>query len=1641
MKENSQTWPMSAISDSRGACFIPQATNLWVCMRGVSPRGPGLNCFFLILSFLLPWNGNAQNDKILVKGYQAHSSRIIAKFKDHKKAQIAPALVATGLTVQRQIALVPGLVVLDEQPPGNVAGLVAPPQLPIDPKEKALLLARRIAQLQNSGQFDYVEPDYIVNIKAIPGDAAFSDGTLWGLRNTGQNGGMPGADIGAVNAWNITTGSSDVIVAVIDTGIRYTHQDLAPNMWHNPSEIPGNGIDDDGDGYVDNVFGINAVNDTGDPMDDNGHGTHVAGTIGAYANDANPHVGVAWKTRLMACKAGGADGSFKYSDVIKCIDFAVSKGARILNNSWGGGPPSSAVMDAITRARDRGVLFVAAAGNDGTNNDLVPHYPSSYPIENIIAVAALDRRDALALFSCYGRTNVHVGAPGQDIFSCWIGSDTDYKTISGTSMATPHVSGVAALVLSRYPDISLAQLRNQILGSVVPVAALQSKTTTGGRVNAYNALNASADGNLEVSVTPCAGSVLMAGAPVEVAVKVTDLIDLTNALVTGLIQGLTNLTFGNSGFASDATYRTVFTSPAFSNSLTLSLSISAPGKNSTNVLVPYDLVAPAPNNDFAKRTVLPMVTNLSVSGSNVRATKEAGEPFHAGNAGGKSIWWSWKAPSSGLAIISTGGSDFDTLLAVYTGSSISNLNCVVSSDDFEANYSVSQVFFNAVAGTTYQIAVDGYGGASGKTVLGLLLLPPQSPPANDSFGNRTGITGQPFALTGYNTGGTKETGEPNHAGNMGGSSVWYSWKAPSSGKVTLNTFGSDFDTLLGVYTGSVLSNLTVVASNDDDPSGGTASSLTFDAIANVTYQIAVDGYRGAFGDFKLALAPTSSPTGPANDNFSNATQMFGSSATVYGSNVNASKEANEPNHASNKGGKSVWWYWTASTNGLVTLSTYGSSFDTLLAVYAGSSGLTNIVSNDDFFSGSGYSKVTFYASKAATYWIAVDGYAGTLGQAATGDITLTLSTYTGQPPLNDAFTNRIILTGASITTNGTTTGATKEAGEPAHAGNSGGHSLWWSWRAPASGPVFISTEGSDFDTLLGVYTGSAVSALVTKASNNDDPNGGKCSFVSFNAVAGTVYQIAVDGYYGAFGNVALSINQLGSSTSIYWTQFAYADGYRVGYTLAGQNGWLKSGSGGNGILTNNFTGYGQQAYIGYAPPNTGDGSLILRKPVNYYPDGSTNNYVKFSVLLKIVDSSGLFGPWDHFRWSFYNMDGQRLFAVDFDNNVGRKVNFILDDASGYHDSGLQFVNGAIHKLEVYVAFSDNQWLATLDSVPLFSSPQPITTTGAALNLRDIDAVWALSTLNSPGDNYMVFDNYTIELISALYAPVIIVPPQSQSIPSGSNVLLSVTANGTAPFYYQWCYNGAGISGATNSLYSISNISGSQAGRYSVLISNVVGKVMSDEAVLLVTPFVARPANDDFRNAIPLSTIPIVTGGSSAEATKEPGEPIHAGNIGGKSIWWSWMSKTNEKVTVSTVGSDFDTLVGVYTGPTVGNLVAVANNDDAENQVRGSWLTFNATSNTLYHIGVDGFNGASGDVRLSVGPNGAPKIGKAKLVSKAGFQFTFSGDQGLGFAVQASTNLLNWATITNVFGRDGSFNVWDSAATNTGQRFYRILQDQ
>jgi subtilisin family serine protease len=364
------------------------------------------------------------------------------------------------------------------------------------PEGKSVKQAIAEQQNKKDPRIVRVEPNYRVRILGVPNDPLF--GQMWALKNTGRDGGTAGADIDAVSAWDINTGSDNVVVAVIDTGIDTYHPDLRDNIWTNADEIPNNGRDDDRNGYIDDVHGYDFVKDDNNPRDEFFHGTHVAGTIAARGNNRNGVTGINWRCKLMACRFLDEDGSGTTSDAIDAIRYAVANGADILSNSWGGPGYSQSLEEAIDYANDHGVLFVAAAGNDGLNTDVYPNYPSGYAVANVISVAATDNTDSLAYFSNYGRRSVHLAAPGVDILSTFPTYQTVamsyyklssyYETISGTSMATPHVAGVAALLLAQNPSMTLNELKARLIWTGDQIEALGSKTITGRRLNAYNAL-------------------------------------------------------------------------------------------------------------------------------------------------------------------------------------------------------------------------------------------------------------------------------------------------------------------------------------------------------------------------------------------------------------------------------------------------------------------------------------------------------------------------------------------------------------------------------------------------------------------------------------------------------------------------------------------------------------------------------------------------------------------------------------------------------------------------------------------------------------------------------------------------------------------------------------------------------------------------------------------------------------------------------------------------------------------------------------------------------------------------------------------------------------------------------------------------
>lgn len=346
---------------------------------------------------------------------------------------------------------------------------------------------RSIQALQRNPNVVYAEPDPIVHASQAPNDPSFD--VLWGLQNIGQtvdgDPGTAGADANVWPVWTTWTGDPDFRIAVIDTGVNYAHPDLMDNIWTNPGEIAGNGVDDDGNGLVDDVHGYDFINEDPDPMDDHAHGSHVSGTIGAVGNNGVGVVGINWRCKIVGLKFLGAGGSGPLSGAIRSLEYCLANNIKVSNNSYGGGPHSQSMYLAIQNAQAVQHLFVAAAGNDASNNDLFPAYPASYDLPNVISVAATNNDDQLAPFSNFGAVSVDLGAPGVTVLSTVLGSN--YSYFQGTSMASPHVAGVAGLIYSRFPGITFGEVRSRLLDSVRPVAALASKTLTGGVVNAFAA--------------------------------------------------------------------------------------------------------------------------------------------------------------------------------------------------------------------------------------------------------------------------------------------------------------------------------------------------------------------------------------------------------------------------------------------------------------------------------------------------------------------------------------------------------------------------------------------------------------------------------------------------------------------------------------------------------------------------------------------------------------------------------------------------------------------------------------------------------------------------------------------------------------------------------------------------------------------------------------------------------------------------------------------------------------------------------------------------------------------------------------------------------------------------------------------------
>jgi Bacterial Ig domain len=508
-----------------------------------------------------------------------------------------------------------------------------------------------------------------------------------------------------------------------------------------------------------------------------------------------------------------------------------------------------------------------------------------------------------------------------------------------------------------------------------------------------------------------------------------------------------------------------------------------------NILLNLTLQTQPANDNFSNR--IGILSGTVIAAQNLGATVESGETNHAGVVGGKSVWWTWTAPSNCCAVVNTEGSDFDTVVGVYTGSSLASLVPVAATDD-AINIVTSLAIFQATAGQTYQIVVDGYNRASGNIVLQVQAFP--SPP-NDNFANATVLTGTNISVTASNTfSATSEPGDPT------GNSVWWRWTAPVSGGISLDTLGSDFQSVSAVYTGSSVSSLTQVV----NPYNGHA---VFKVVGGVTYNIA---QSGGIGQLKLNLKFSPSPP---NDDFANASSLSTTLQTI--SNAGATPESFLAAYynpfplipRSDSWGKDVWWSWSSISTGPVAISTISSNFVGNIKVYLGNS-LTNLMSFAALTGTTPTNVLWFRAVRLFTYQIVVDGNSG-----AEGSFTIN-AVRSSTAPANDNFANAIPLNGNNIFTTSENATATRETGEPNHAGNAGVGSVWWSWTSPGAGRLFLTTAGSSFSPLLAMYQGASVSSLSSVASGLY--YGQNCPYFSsldYEVIARRpqTYYIAVDG--------------------------------------------------------------------------------------------------------------------------------------------------------------------------------------------------------------------------------------------------------------------------------------------------------------------------------------------------------------------------------------------------------------------------------------------------------------------------------------------------------------------------------------------------
>jgi hypothetical protein len=968
--------------------------------------------------------------------------------------------------------------------------------------------------------------------------------------------------------------------------------------------------------------------------------------------------------------------------------------------------------------------------------------------------------------------------------------------------------------------------------------------------------------------------------------------------------------------------------------------IAVDGRNGSEGSFELKLAGAPANDDFAAATTIPAAAPQQVSGTTRLATKRPGEPDHAGDPGGHSIWFNWTPTTSGPVNISTCEpfGQVDALLAVYTGAAVNALTPVVSDDDAldwspECRPSDSEVRLDAVAGTTYRIAVDATGGRVGYVNLRI-----KGAPANDSFAspqnlgtshsNGTGVTSNKLA--------TKEVGEPDHGGDPGGHSVWFSWTPAEPGPVTFSAcpvFGdeSELRTITAIYTGSSVGSLTEVAASVGESNlgcGGGGSEASFVAEAGVTYHVAVDGRGGTEGYFQLQIL------GPgANDSFGQAQALPSErSVSTWGNNRGYGTQPSEPDHAGVSAGHSSWFSWKAPSSGPVVISAcqYGAyGGNPVLAVYTGAavSALTPVAADSG---GGSYcnpraSQVEFEAAAGTEYKIAIDA------TGAGGPFSLDID----GAPENDDFAAARVLGGEPTFVSGSTRFATKQSGEPNHAGDPGGHSVWFDWTPTVSGPITLvacpgrtggpyRTPGG-IDALLAVYTGGSLGGLTEVASDH----GGRtvetfncemegmdgASEVHFDAVAGTSYKIAVDGAGGGEGPFSLGFERGATN-----------DDFAAAHLLEGPLPLY-------GVPDNRFATSqpGEPPHAGVAGGRSVwfDWTPVTSGPVWI---ATCTNSGSLDTLLGVYTGAAV----DALTPVASNDDGPPR-----------------EEHCRSTDSGVEVdaVAGTTYRIAV-----DGKG-GSLGSTSLKIEGPPAN--------DDFDRAASLGATRS-----------NLFWGSNRFATAQAGEPQHGGVAAGHSIWFKWTAPRTGEFTFDTCgssfdtvlavYTGAAVNALTP-VVGNDDAGGECSPASRVAFTATAGTVYriavdgKGGAVGAISLHLDNsPANDDFAVAEALPAETFYWPGSDALAGEESGEP----GPGGHSVWYSWTPNVSGPVSLEACGIAFVPEVGLFTGTELAALTPVSTTAAGAGECdTGTAIEFTAVAGTTYRIAVGGAEGGRFELHL------------------------------------------------------------------------------